>query len=303
MSQPIVKNQLTLLGDDYLEIWIQAFLSDRKAQNLTKGSLRFYRFNLDGFAAYCESQAVKKVSQITPNLLREFLLYLGDNGHKAGGIHGFYRSVRAFLKWYWDETEPDYKNPIEKVKAPKVAIEPIQGITKEEFETLVSVCDKSFLGERDKAILMVLMDTGIRAAELCGIKLEDINLFENSILVSQGKGRKPRTVFIGKRTRKQIRKYLKLRGTDGIYLFTNRSEDPLVYIALREIIRRLCLQAGIKGISLHDFRRGFCLASLQAGVDLLTLSRIMGHSGLSLLSRYAKQSNSDIASIYKSVID
>ena len=63
------------------------------------------------------------------------------------------------------------------------------------------------MGERDRTILMVLMDTGVRADELCNIQLEDINLIDNSILIKQGKGRKPRFVFIGKRTRKQIRKY------------------------------------------------------------------------------------------------
>lgn len=300
MPNLAVENQLIL--QDYLGVWIQNFLVSKKSENLAKGSLEFYKFNLNNFIDYCDSMSIKSVSQLTPTILREFLLSL-ENSRSAGGIHGIYRSIRAFLNWYWDEVEPDSKNPIKKVKPPKVVIEPIHGITKQEFEKLLAVCPKNcFLGERDKAVLMTLMDTGIRAMELCRIKLEDVNLLEHSVLIKQGKGRKPRTVFFGRTTRRQIRKYLKYR-KESDYLFTNQSSDPMCYETLRQILVRLGRVTGIKGISPHDFRRGFCLGSLQAGTDLLTLSRLMGHTGLSLLSRYANQSNSDLHEKFKSIVD
>lgn len=304
MSQPTVINHITILGDDYILIWIDAFLTDRKAQNLSKHTLRFYRNSLKTFTDYCDSQAVKNLNQITPNFLREFILYLENIGHNSGGINGFFRSVKAFLNFYESEVD-DFKNPIHKVKTPKIIQEPITGINKDEFEALLVACKKTkgFLGARDYSIITVLMETGVRAQELCNIEIQDVNLLDGSIQIKQGKGRKPRFVFIGKSARKTIRKYLKLRGKEGNYLFINRSGERLVYSALRQIVRRLCTEAGIKGIGLHDFRRGFTLQCLRNGMDLLTISRLLGHTNLTLLARYAKQTSFDLKDKYISVID
>jgi integrase/recombinase XerD len=195
---------------DYLEIWIENFLKDRKAQSLSKGTVEYYKQKLRVFVEYCNTQEVKLISQITPSLLRDFLLLLSERGHNEGGVHGYFRSTKAFLRWYWEEVEPDYPNPISKVKAPRLPVEPIEGISREDFDTLLSTC-RGKLAERDKAILMVLLDTGVRASELCDIRLDDLSFGDSSILIRQGKGKKPRSVFFGKKTRRQIRRYLKFR--------------------------------------------------------------------------------------------
>lgn len=304
MSQPSTINQQILLGDDYIFIWVEAFLKERTAQNLVKGTVKFYKERLDSFASFLESQEVKYISQITPILIRDFLLLLEERGHNAGGIHSYFRSIKAFLRWYWDEVEPDSRNPINKVKAPKVPVEPIEGISKENFESLLSACPKlAYHGERDRTILMMLLDTGVRATELCNLNLEDVNLMDSSILVRQGKGRKPRYVFIGRKTRKQLRKWISLRGREGNALLLNRYEERIKYSTLREIMRRLSQKAGIEEPSLHDFRRAFCLECMRKGVDLLTLSRLMGHTTLQLLTRYAKQTTNDLQNSYKSILD
>jgi len=293
-----------ILWENYLEIYIEGFLKDRKSQNLAKGTVEFYKKKLKTFVDYALTQEVRLISQITPSLIRDFLLILEDRGHNSGGVNSYYRSLRAFLKWYELEEEPEnWKNPIDKVKAPKLTTESLQGVTKEEFELLLSECGNDFLGERDKAILKVLLDTGVRADELCNIRLEDVNMIENSIFILKGKGRKPRFVFFGKSTKKQIRKYIRFRGTDGIYLFVNRSGDKLVYIALRQIVRRLATKAELEGIGLHDFRRAFCLECLKNGIPEITIARLMGHTTTQLIGRYAKQTTVDLMNSYRSVVD
>ncbi len=109
---------------------------------------------------------------------------------------------------------------------------------------------------------MVLMDTGGRAAELCDIRIEDVGF--DSILIAQGKGRKPRTVFMGRRTRKQLRKYYR-EWKPQTYLFTNDEGDQLTYPALRQILRRLALRAGVPYASPHNFRGGYAIESLRRG--------------------------------------
>jgi len=147
---------------DYVEIQIEAFLNERKAQNLTKCTIDWYKRNLLPFLNYLDTQQIKFINQITPQTIRDFLLLCSERGHNEGGVAGRHRGIKAFLKWYWDEVEPDYKNPIDKVKAPRVTVEPIEGISREEFNKLLEECSNDFLGIRDKAILMVYVLSYIR---------------------------------------------------------------------------------------------------------------------------------------------
>ena len=306
MNQPSkIINQETLIGEDYIEICIQNFLLSKKAERLAKGTLVFYKERLDAFIKYLATQEIKFVFQITSNNIREFLLYLEEvKEHNPGGVHTYFRVLKTFLRWHWEEMEIESTNPISKVKAPKLTVEPIQGITREEFESLLSECSNNdFLGERDKAILKVLLDTGVRASELCNINIEDVNLIHKSILITKGKGRKPRFVFFGKSTKRQIKKYLRFRKASSVPLFTNRSGDRLIYNTLRQIIRRLSLKAGLQGIGLHDFRRAFCLECLNKGIPETTIARLMGHTTTQLIGRYAKQTSVDLMNSYRSIVD
>ena len=99
---------IAFVQDDYLLTWAEALLIDRKAQNMSKGTLEFYRKKLKLFTDYCEAQAVRQVSQITPALLREFFLDMEERGHRnLGGTHAAYRTVKTFLRWWESELEPE----------------------------------------------------------------------------------------------------------------------------------------------------------------------------------------------------
>jgi integrase/recombinase XerD len=307
MSQSSKIDQRTLLGDDYILIWVEAFLKERTAQNLAKGTVKFYKDKLSNFIKFLDSQEIKYITQITPNIIRDFLLVLEESGHNAGGVHAHFRVIRTWLRWYWDEVEPEGKNPISKVKAPRVPVEPIEGISNDDFDVMISACKtNTFYGERDITILQVLLETGIRAKELLDLDIRDVNLMDSSIFIKKGKGRKPRMVFIGKKVRKQIRKWLKIRvidADDTNALFINRNEERMVYPTLRQILRRLALKANIKEPSPHDFRRAFCLECLRKGLSEITIARLMGHTTTQLIGRYAKQTMRDLGNSYKSILD
>jgi site-specific recombinase XerD len=183
--------------DDYLLNWLEAFLIDRKASGVADGTLRFYRQKIKLFSDYCDAQVVKQIGQINPSFLRQYLLYLDDSGHNAGGRHAAFRTIRAFFLWYEDEVEPQgWSNPIRKVKAPKVPVEPLEPVSFDTVTQMVKVCQhNNFTGDRDAAILLCLLDTGARANEFLCINLEDINQARGDILIRQGKGHKPRTVY------------------------------------------------------------------------------------------------------------
>ena len=95
---------------------------------------------------------------------------------------------------YWIEEEeimPDgWKNPIRKVKSPKLPIDPIEPIQIEEIHQLLKTCKSNYSGARDQAMILGLLDTGARAHEFLNLNLEDVELATGSALIRQGKGRK-----------------------------------------------------------------------------------------------------------------
>ena len=290
--------------DDYLLTWLEAFLIDRKAAGVAPGTLRFYRQKLKLFADYCDAQAIKEIGQISPSFLRQYLLYLEESGHNPGGRHAAFRTIRAFFLWYEDEVEPQgWSNPIRKVKAPKVPVEPLEPVSFDIVNQMIKACPhNTFTGARDVAILLCLLDTGARATEFLSINLEDINQARGEILIRQGKGHKPRTVYIGKQSKRAIRRYLNNRRDDSVALWVTYpgcGSERLSYAGLREILTRRAQKAGVEEPSLHDFRRAFALSMLRNGTDIFTLAKLMGHEGISVLSRYLKQTYQDTEAAHR----
>ncbi len=292
-------NQWTITNtalDLDLMTWIEAFLVDRKAQNLSRGTLYFYQAKLKLFSNYCEGQVVGRVTGITPDVIRRYLLFLEENGHNPGGIHAAFRSLKTFLLWFEDEVEPDgWHNPIRKVRAPKVPDEQIEGVGLASVKALIEACKGSaFTTVRDKAALLFLLDTGARASEVCAVNLADVDQVTGEVLIRQGKGRKPRTVYLGQKARRAVRAYLKRRGDNCAALWVTDEHERLTYWGLNEIIKRRAKAAKVDKPGLHDFRRSFALEFLRNGGDIYTLKNLMGHKDLQVLLKYLKQTDADL---------
>ncbi len=244
---------------------------------------------------FCEGQAVTQIRQIDATFLRKMLLWLEETGHNPGGVHGCYRAVRAFLFWWEAELEPvGWKNPIKKVKAPKVPDEPIEPVGMDTVRAMVATCKgKSLTNIRDKAILFALLDTGARATEFRMMNIDDLDPVAGSILIRQGKGRKPRMVYLSHKSRQAVRAYLKIRRDKYPALWVTVKGGRLTYDGLRGIVKRRADLAGVEYPTLHDFRRAFALNMLRAGVDIFTVQRLMGHTSLAVLKRYLALTDED----------
>ncbi len=298
------RTNTALVVDEYILTWVEAFLIDRKARGAAKGTLMFYSQKLKQFTDFCETQILKDISQITPSFIREFLLYLEEAGHNPGGRHAAFRSLRAFLFWYEDEVEPeDWRNPVRKVKAPRVPLEPLEPVAFETVAAMVKASPRNtFTGDRDVAILLCLLDTGARASEFLSINLADINQARGDVFIRQGKGSKSRTVYIGKQSKRALRRYLKHRRDDNPALWVGHpryGSERLQYYGLRGIMTRRAENAKVEMPSLHDFRRAFALSMLRNGTDIFTLARLMGHEGITVLQRYLKQTDQDTETAHR----
>jgi integrase/recombinase XerD len=211
-------NRLTRLKSlqaDDLETWVKAFLKDAQVRNLSPATVQFYRERLTGWVNFCKGKGADDVTQISPTLVRGRLVTLEAAGRNPGGRHADYRALRAFLNWWQHETEPDaWQNPLQKVTPPKVTLEPIEAVSLATVAAMLAVCKNDFTGIRDRAVLLCLLDTSARAAEFMALTLADIDLVTGVVSIRQGKGRKPRTVYLGRKSRKALRAYLKRRSDD-----------------------------------------------------------------------------------------
>lgn len=280
---------------DMIRAWAEGFLRDCRVRDLSPYTITYYRQQLEHFCKFADSQNVVGVLDITPDLLRAYLLDLEKTGHNPGGRHAKYRAVRAFLLWWEREAEPEsYSNPIAKVRPPKVTQDPIEGASIEDIRAMVRTCGNGFTGLRDRAILLFLLDSGVRVSECLSLNLEDVDSIGGSVFVRQGKGRKPRTVFIGRKTRRALRAYLRYCEDGSPALWVTSTGSRLAVQSLRGMLKRRATAAGVPAPSPHDFRRAFALTMLRSGVDVITLARLMGHTTLEVLSRYLKQTSEDL---------
>jgi site-specific recombinase XerD len=272
---------------------IEIFMRDCRSRSLSHHTVAYYRRQLTFFQAYCESLEVQKTEDITADLLRQYLISLEEK-HNPGGRHARYRAVKVFMLWFEREFEPEnWSNPIQKVKPPKYSKEPIEGASIEQIRKLIDTCDTSFIGLRDKAILMFLLDSGVRVQELLDLDITKV-LDSGAVLVDHGKGNKARVTYISNKTMKAVRKYLRNRGDDNPALWVTRTGTRIAKSTIQGMLVRRSKEAGIPVQSPHDFRRAFVLNMLRSGkVDVFSLKLLTGHTSLDVLGRYAAKVSED----------
>lgn len=287
--------------------WFEAFLIDRQSIRLSLKTVQFYREGLVKFLKFCQLHRVTRVNQIIPVFLRRYLLWLESEGLSPNSVHGAWRTIRCFLNWYEIENpDPDWKNPTRNIRVRVPKTEPLEPADIEAVKAILATCDQNFKDDhwksryeyfnlRDKVIILTLLDTGLRASELLALTIDNINPITGVVQVVHGKGGKNRTVYIGRKTRQQLRRYLKQyeKRIGKGPLFLNQHDGPITVNGLNQMLSKRAKMAGVEKQSPHAFRRLFAVTMLRNGVDLISLQMLMGHADLQMLKRYLKLSQRD----------
>lgn len=226
---------------------------------------------------------------VTANVLRALIDDYAST-HTNGGVVFLHRHLRTFINWYWEEYDLESKCPMRKVFVRQEALPPKQGITHEEIEALLKTAKKkSVFPERDVAMLMILCDTGIRKSSLSNLKMKDVNVSRSELTVFE-KDQQYHVKAYGNATCKAIKKYLDcladVKPEDPFWLCMDGSR--LQKDGLREILRRLCAEAGIPMHHFHDFRRFFALELYRSTHDVYLVSRALDHKGIEVTKRYLR---------------
>jgi site-specific recombinase XerD len=147
---------------------------------------------------------------------------------------------------------------------------------------------------RDRALILLLLHTGMRIGELLQLKLTDIILPERKILLFIGeKNLHGRTVYYSREAERALKRWLAIRDQDSEYLFYGHRGKELSYVGAWMIMKKAIQNAGLehKGYSLHSLRHTFATNMLNAGLRLEVLQKLLGHLTIDITLRYAKISD------------
>ncbi|MFC1892937.1 tyrosine-type recombinase/integrase [Chloroflexota bacterium] len=173
-------------------------------------------------------------------------------------------------------------------KAPALIIEPL---TPEEIAIILDAIDqKKESGRRNHVIVVLMLDTGLRASEVAGAKLKDFNPMEGCIKV-MGKGKKERIVPVGTIVLTALSEYItyvrpEIAAPDCDSLFVSENSKPITVNALKLFFSRLAEKSGITRLHAHLCRHTFAINYLLNGGDIFSLKEILGHSSLEMVNRY-----------------
>jgi len=271
----------SILVQGTISDWCDGFILDRRAQGLSEGTIEFYVKKLEGFIKWCRALGINDINEINPELLRNFVVHLQDD-HNPGGVITYIKSLRAFFNWY--EAETENPSPMKRIKTPKNIIDPLEPANAEDLRKMIAPANR-----RDKAIILVLLDTGARASELIHLDMMDVNLINGSVSIIHGKGGASRSVYVGRKTRQALRAYAHHTGA----LFKTDEGERLTYSGLRMIIERLAIKAKVPVPPLHSFRRLCALTMYRETRDLFAVQRYLGHTNPKTTMRYLRLTAED----------
>ncbi len=292
---------------------IDLYIVSKQIEGRSPKTLTWYRANLERFAEFITNGHEATVSDASLENARAFIAFLQGRSTryedhemrpvKEGGlsphsVHGYVRTLKAFGSWMSEEGYVK-RHPFQRLKPPKLPETMLEILSDDEIMALIRAINaSSLLGARMYAIVLLLLDTGIRANELCTLTLDNTNLQEGYVKVC-GKGNKERMVPIGGATTKALMRYIQAfrpepvaTGVNSVFL--SDDSTPLTYSGLSQALRRLGKSANVKRLHAHLFRHTFAVRYLMNGGDVMTLRLILGHTTLAVTQMYMHLAESHV---------
>jgi integrase/recombinase XerD len=295
---------LTTVQTSAIEGLVEDYLAACRARGLSPKTVKMaYGYPLRGtFLPWCERQGITEVSELTTRVLERFSSELLEVGGKRGKLSKdtvwtYMKAVRAFLAWAKAEGE----NVEAEARLPRLPQRVIEVLSRQEVQRIEDAADS----ERDRLIVRILADTGIRVGELVKLRERDLQDRDRSpYLHVQGKGERERLVPISPALARRLRRYAERSrtadaNTDRLFISRRRAlsghYEAITESGVQQLIRDLGEQAGIRRrVHPHLFRHSAATYMLQRGMNPLLVAQVLGHSSLAMIQRvYAHLTPSD----------
>jgi len=306
------RDLLMITLDKAIEIYLATLETEGKSPRYVawlKTRLRF-------FSAHIERVYGKdfKLQEISVDDGRNYIRYLMERdsvyqGHpfhkekegklKVQYIHGMGRAVRSFSTWAYEEGYLD-ENVMRRLKLPKLPKTFPEPLTEEEIQRVLTVCmEGSKDKQRNLAIMMLFLDTGIRLDELVNLRLSRVDFAVGEMTIF-GKGGKERKVPIGSQAKKALINYITKERSEPVNprdednLFLNTDGDPITHDAVEKLFQRVRKAAGLARFHPHVCRHTFSVRYLVNGGDAFSLQKILGHTSLEMTRKYVNLASDDV---------
>lgn len=225
---------------------------------------------------------------------RFFLATEKDRGVSSRTLENQRANLSAFFQWMTDD-EVIPKNPIMKIKPVKFAEEVKEPFSDVELDALRGSCRSV----KERALIEMLISTGVRVSELATMEVGDVNLNNLSVHVVHGKGSKERMTYTTSVSAKHLITYLKQRKEDGPALFYNKNHDPIGADGIRCILNTIAKRAGVDNVHPHRFRRTFATNLAKRGMEIQEIQRLLGHSNINTTMVYVRTDDTKVQASYK----
>lgn len=281
----------------------ESYLLACRANGLSPRTTHWYEQKLRGFIDYLAGRQLPlQADALTLDALRGFIAHLQTQGISAFTVRGYVQVIKGLYTWLTEEGYLD-DNPIARVKMPRTPRYVVRPVEEGDVRRLLTAIDhRRPQGSRDLAILLLLLDTGMRLSELAGLSLSDgEETLRQGMVKVFGKGSRERYVPVGKAAQNTLRRYMHLARPQGepSALFLAADGLPFAAEGIRQMIRRVSKRAGVRGVHPHKLRHTAAVTFLRCGGDAFALQRILGHSTLTMTRNYVTLTDVDIKAAHE----
>jgi len=212
-----------------------------------------------------------------------------NSGLKIGAVKTKMRVIYTFIRFLVDQEilMPEILHKKLQIKLPELLP---RAIPSEDIETLLAAINKV----RDRAMILLLLRTGLRIGELLNVKVADVIMTERKILIYLGeKNYQGRVAYYSEDADSALQQWLEVRNHEKEYIFYSRSRAKISYGMAWTVMSNLLTKSGLshKGYSLHSLRHTFATDMLNAGLRLEVLQQLLGHRSIEITRRYARMSD------------
>lgn len=276
-----------------------------KQNSITRKTLDWYTEFLDLFLRFCQDHEPRliELADITPTIVQQFVGACKPDA-SPHTRHARAQIVKGFLNWCAKDEDMGVRaKMVSRIEMPKLIASDIELFTETDIARLLRAADRMDQPYRNRALIHILLDTGVRASECCfdaerpseetGLRLDNLYLARGSesYIWVMGKGLKPRTIGIGHETTMALRRYMNRergRTDDAGFVFLSRRHGPLSVRMLEQLLTDMGDMAGVPNTHPHRFRHTFAVNQLLAGTSDLVLMRLMGHTSLDSTKIYTR---------------
>lgn len=239
----------------------------------------------------------KRYDEVGVYDLRYFLALEADRGLSKQSVENQRANLSAFFTWLTNE-DIIFKNPFRQISTIKCDKKVRKIFSDVELDALRSACKRT----KERAILEVLLSTGIRVDELASMEVRDIDRLELFVHVKHGKGSKERITYISELAMKHLRAYLNGRKEAGPMLIYNKNHEAISTDGIRHILKTVADRAGVEDVHPHRFRRTFATIMYKRGMPIQEIQALLGHSNINTTTLYIQMDDTQLQASYKKYI-